>query len=97
MAEVTSFLKPGRLQQEEDSSRDCSLSLAVLEVTTKNLVLANKNRLFIIRLTESQLPLCDCQLEGQRQVKRGTEKERMLSPPHKGFFPCLARNGGHGG
>lgn len=67
-------------QWEEDSSRDCLLFLAILEVNMKTLLLANKNWLFIIRLTESQLPLCDCQLEGQTETKRGTEKEEMLSP-----------------
>lgn len=89
MAGVTSFLEPGRLQWEEDSGRDGSLSLAVLEVTMKNLVLANKNQLFIIRLTESQLPLCDCQLDRQTETDNERDRERKdaFSLLLKVFFP----------
>lgn len=55
----------------------------------KNSVLANKNRLFIMRLTESQLPLCDCQREGQAETDKERVRERKdaFSLLIKVFFP----------
>lgn len=50
--------------------------LAISEVTTKNLVIASKYWLFIIRLSESQFSLCDCQSEGQRETDK--EKDSLL-------------------
>lgn len=72
--------------------------LAILEVTMENLLFANRNRLFIIRPTESQLPVCDCQPEGQtdRQTER-VRKEGCFLPLHKDFLPFLARNGARNG
>lgn len=70
------------------------LSFAILEVPTKNSVIANRDRLFIIRLTESQLLLCDCQQEGQTETaEERAERETGLSPPRRGFLHSLAGNG----
>lgn len=78
-----------RVSVGEHSSGDCLLLLAIVEVTMENLLFANKNRLFIIRPTESQLPVCDCQPEGQtdRQTERVRERKDAFSLFIKIFFP----------
>lgn len=77
------------------AEKEYLLLLAISEVPTKNLVIANKGQLFIIRLTESQLSLCDCQWEDrQRQSKSGTGEERVLSlSSERIFFPVRQGKG----
>lgn len=58
-------------------------------------MIANKGRLFIIRLTESQLSLCGCQWEGQTETAKERDRGRKgaFSILRKVFLPCLTGNG----
>ena len=59
----------GGFHSEEDKQQRL-FALLLTEVITENLVIASEYILFITKLTESQLPLNNCQWEGQ--TKRGT-------------------------
>ena len=77
----------GGFHSEEDKQQRL-FALLLIEVITENLVIAGEYLLFITKLTESQLPLNDCQWEGQTDRQRGGHrKEGGFLPPCEGFLP----------
>ena len=76
----------GGFHSEEDKQQRL-FALLLTEVITENLVIASENLLFITKLTESQLPLTNCQWEGQTDKKGDIERKGAFSPTCEGFLP----------